>query len=1117
MDLNGKLVNPYIVGASVGDTELFFDRKRILKQVPSLLANRDNNLIFINGPRRSGKTSVLKRLEKELSTRQFIPIYFDLQPYAEELMGRLLYLIAKKILQTLNIKEPYPEYKFDSEGEFFIEKFLKNMQQHLNKRRLVFLFDEFDIFDRPASYGEESAVRLFVPFVTKIVNEKIGPALILAIGRYYSDISHRYKSLMRISARTYNIWTLPESDAKKLVRYAESDGKSNMTLKFDDRAVKKILEISGKHPFFLQLISSIIWDIKHENSDGSVPTVIPEDINDFLIERVFESGENTFEWIWDGLNRYEKIFVSTMGEFLKSNTYVTLSNIKTLIEQNDRDLADEIDFELVAKHLVSRKVITKNGNNYEFTIRIFGLWVSKHKTLKDTIFGTEPAIKIYEAALEYFKQGDYKRTIDNCQQVLKIKPDDIKALLLIGRAYLKDGNYEVAIGFLERAYNKNRSVAKFLSNAYKALAEKSTDINEKISNFRRSFELYKLQDPSSFFEFLYSIIRNGSLEIAQKVLSEFRDIFGENNEEFNKIFHAIKIEQLKYRLHKLESGGKWIDAIKTVNDLLVLDITSKNRWLRKMEFLKKKLLSEILRYKIEKFLRINYLNQIPILIGKLLQFKIDVVLLLNYSKKVLDQLLQDPKIFYHRRYIISGRISNSSWNNLKIVVSTSSGVCLYTYSQNNTNFLFSNYLPHYLGVNTLSFSQDDKYLASGGEDGIIKIWDVMSGELIRELDAHYLGVNTLSFSQDDKYLASGGEDGIIKIWDVMSGKLIREQKMSGSIISLRYFPLKGGTALITLDENGIILKIKGNHLRHKTKFKLPDLKINIVSFISKDGDLLASGGEDGAVKIWEVKKMKVKFILYKSETSINSISTSCDRNLIVQCDKGGNITIWDIKKKQEVFNHKDSDAGVNTVAISCDKNLLAYGTIKGKVLLMNIEKKQIIWEFKEEPQLSVNAVKFSFDNRYLIWAGNFRGGVRMLEIGNKDLITLKGNKNAIFSLAVSYDNQFIAAGGGKELIIWKLMDESSILKLVGHSGRIRSVVFLPTNNNIIATGGEDGKILIWNIKRGKYEILSESVQKYTSLCFSNDGKLLAASSSDGSISVWKVNRILSNIGGAYGK
>jgi WD40 repeat protein len=98
---------------------------------------------------------------------------------------------------------------------------------------------------------------------------------------------------------------------------------------------------------------------------------------------------------------------------------------------------------------------------------------------------------------------------------------------------------------------------------------------------------------------------------------------------------------------------------------------------------------------------------------------------------------------------------------------------------------------HTRSVNAVAFSPDNRWLASGGKDNVIKIWDVANGNVLRTLYGHGSNVNALAVSPDGKLLASGSgdindkrdlgtftqggvvggtEDTSVRIWSVQTGQ-----------------------------------------------------------------------------------------------------------------------------------------------------------------------------------------------------------------------------------------------------------------------------------------------------------------------------------------------------------
>ena len=73
---------------------------------------------------------------------------------------------------------------------------------------------------------------------------------------------------------------------------------------------------------------------------------------------------------------------------------------------------------------------------------------------------------------------------------------------------------------------------------------------------------------------------------------------------------------------------------------------------------------------------------------------------------------------------------------------------------------------HHGIVHTARFLNDmTKFVTSNG-DGQIKVWDILSGDVLHRFTGHKTSVRTISISPDGDLLASGAEDGAVKIWDL---------------------------------------------------------------------------------------------------------------------------------------------------------------------------------------------------------------------------------------------------------------------------------------------------------------------------------------------------------------
>jgi WD40 repeat protein len=92
------------------------------------------------------------------------------------------------------------------------------------------------------------------------------------------------------------------------------------------------------------------------------------------------------------------------------------------------------------------------------------------------------------------------------------------------------------------------------------------------------------------------------------------------------------------------------------------------------------------------------------------------------------------------------------------------------------------------GVYAVAFDPQGKYLAGGGFDEAVYLWDVETRETVFILGGHQGKIHTVAFNPDGSYLLSGGEDGTIRVWDVLSGRFLVAREFDSPIQSLAFSP-----------------------------------------------------------------------------------------------------------------------------------------------------------------------------------------------------------------------------------------------------------------------------------------------------------------------------------------
>lgn len=411
---------------------------------------------------------------------------------------------------------------------------------------------------------------------------------------------------------------------------------------------------------------------------------------------------------------------------------------------------------------------------------------------------------------------------------------------------------------------------------------------------------------------------------------------------------------------------------------------------------------------------------------------------------------------------------------------------------------------HKKALSALALSADGKQLATSDMDGIIKLWNAMTGEEKLTLPVQTRYAKSLSFSPDGNHLAIADESPWLTLWDTRTGRE-RASIASGEVAltHVAFFP--DGKRLLTAARDGS-LQVWDIHTRQRLQTLTGHSGSMQSMAFSPDGDTLATGGSDRTVRLWSVATGRELQIIKGHSTGVNSVAWSPDGKHLITGSADGAVKEWDVAAKKEPVLPKETVGQYLATAFSWGDELLALGVGENnQVKLWNLSTGKELAAMN--PPGDTLCAVFSPDNLLLATGGTDADHAIHLwdaTTGAK-IRSLKGHTDYIYALSFSPDKTLLVSGGkDRTLRLWDVNTVAELAQLKGDRDNSWRAVFSP-DGKYLASASTEGSVKLWDVAaRSVVRILRGHTQSVKAIAFSRDGKWLATGGDDNTVRLWDV-------------
>jgi AAA domain len=364
---------PYVTGTPLRSSEMFVGRQDVFDFVHEhLLGTYQNNVIVLHGQRRTGKTSILYRLQ-DLLADTHMAVLVDMQGKAARGAADFLYALSDDIVYALenhhiSVDLP-PRADYEEAPEFaFRSRFLRSVVEALDSRNLLLMFDEFEELQKRVEDGRLEA-EIF-PFLRNLMQHEPRVDFLFSGTHKLEELGAEYWSILFNIAAYKRITFLTPEEVRRLV----AEPVAPYGLEYDPLAVERIIQVTAGHPYFAQVVchEMVAYHNETERSYLTVTCV------DQVLERIVERGEAHFKYLWAGAAPDEQRVMLALADLLPDvDAASTPAQIAEELGRKGYDLSEDALARALA-HLQAKDIVARSGPQsslYRFKIDLIRRWI----------------------------------------------------------------------------------------------------------------------------------------------------------------------------------------------------------------------------------------------------------------------------------------------------------------------------------------------------------------------------------------------------------------------------------------------------------------------------------------------------------------------------------------------------------------------------------------------------------------------------------------------------------------------------------------------------------------------------------------------------------------------